>query len=106
MLLQMGCELVQSVDKVTGLFRQNGSQFPLGFVEFPGQYAFDQGRLAGKVGIERFLAHPDFGGEIVHGNIFETVSHEMVASGGEDAVSDWIGRTERGGGDWLGFHTL
>ena len=62
----------------------------LGFVKFLGQYAFDQGGLARKVGVKGLFAHPHVGGEIVHDDIFEAVSPELAPSDEWDALSDWI----------------
>ena len=58
------------------------------------------------MGIESFFAHSHLGGEIVHGDIFEAMGHEMVACAGEDAVSDWIKIRGLGEGKRLEAHTL
>jgi len=51
---------------------------PLGCRRVFGSYAFDQGRLARKVAYRVFFAH-HLGGQLVHGDIFETVRHKTDA---------------------------
>ena len=52
------------------------------------RYGLDERGLAGEVGVERLLAHAEFGGEIVHGDAAEAVSEEVPPSAGDDPCPD------------------
>src|SRR5258705_8294327 len=58
------------------------------------------------MGIDRLFTDPDFGSEIVHGDVFETQSHEMVPRDGQDAMSDRIEILGLGDRKWVRVHTL
>ena len=95
MLLQVGGELMKGSDEIAGFLRQHPSKFAFCLIKFLDQHAVDQGGLAREMRVERFFAHPDVSGEIIHGDVFEAVGHEMETGTGEDAARDGIGR-ERG----------
>ena len=90
LLLDLDGELMKSADKVTGLFGKDIFQNAFGLIEFLNQNAFDQNGFAREMGVKRLFAHPDFGGKIVHGHVFESVCHEMLASAGKDPQGDGI----------------
>jgi hypothetical protein len=104
MFLELRGKLMKCAGKVTCLFRKNIFQRPFDVVELLSQNAFEQIGFAREMGVEGFFAHPDFSGEIVHGDVFESVGHEMVASAGQDTLGDRITVLRGVGRGWV--HTL
>ena len=94
LLLDMDGKLMKCADEVIGLFRKNIFQSPFGLIEFLCENALEQNGFAWEMGVESLFAHPDLGSKIVHGDVFESVGHEMLASAGKDTLGDRIQELE------------
>jgi hypothetical protein len=94
LLLDMDGKLMKRADEVICLFRKNIFQRPFSLIEFLCENALEQNGFAWEMGVESLFAHPDLGSKIVHGDVFESVGHEMLASAGKDTLGDRIQELE------------
>jgi hypothetical protein len=73
---------------IGGVVRRQLTEIPFDFIEFVFQHGFHKRRFAGKESVQRFLAHPQLGGKIVHADASETVNEKLTASHADHMADD------------------